>query len=115
MCIRDRKRSCTDGHLEEILQLLRQQTGHGGSGVGEKGGGEALPQWSGVGTTEEVTERARREKMRHELDIGHQRFKNVLCHLISLVHAVGLSTLRDDHNLRNIIVRSLRCLMCCNQ
>lgn len=42
-----------------------------------------------------------------ELKIGHKRFKHVLIHLTSLLHAVALATLRNDQDLRNIIVRIL--------
>lgn len=45
------------------------------------------------------------QDLREELELGKQKFKNTLCHLVSLLHAVGLSTLRDDHNMANIIVR----------
>jgi hypothetical protein len=47
----------------------------------------------------------RRRRLRAELELGHQKFKNVLCHIVSLLHAVALSTLRDDHNLSNLVVR----------
>lgn len=39
------------------------------------------------------------------LETGQKRFKNVLTHLISLLHAVAFSSLRDDCDLYNITVR----------
>ena len=37
---------------------------------------------------------------------GHQRFKNTMTHLVSLMHAVALQTLRDDYDMENIMVRA---------
>lgn len=36
---------------------------------------------------------------------AYDKFKDNLIHLISLLHAVGLATLRDDYNVENIGVR----------
>lgn len=40
---------------------------------------------------------------------AYDKFKDNLIHLISLLHAVGLATLRDDYNVENIVVRTLVC------
>jgi hypothetical protein len=36
---------------------------------------------------------------------GHIRFRDTLVHLVSLLHAVGLATLREDYDLDNLCVR----------
>lgn len=41
---------------------------------------------------------------------AHWNFKLVLVHLVSLLHAVALSTLRADFKLFNLEVR----IVCCN-
>lgn len=97
--------SATERHLEDIVQLLRRQAGGDALGAGGHQGEQALAVGCCEAAACELAERERRDKMRQDLEVGHQRFKNILCHLISLVHAVGLSTLRDDHNLRNLVVR----------
>jgi hypothetical protein len=53
----------------------------------------------------EATNEEPMRELRAELDSGHQKFKNILCHLVSLLHAVALGTLREDHNLQNLVVR----------
>ena len=40
-------------------------------------------------------------------EAGHQRFKNTFVHLVSLMHAVALATLRDDYDMENLVVRVL--------
>lgn len=35
----------------------------------------------------------------------HQWFRDTMIHLVSLMHAVALSTLRTDFNMENIVVR----------
>lgn len=35
---------------------------------------------------------------------GHVRFRDTLVHLVSLMHAVGLATLREDYDLDNLCV-----------
>lgn len=46
-------------------------------------------------------------KEAQNLEVEHQRFKNVTTHLLSLMHAVAFCTLRDDFDLYNLTVRSL--------
>ena len=36
----------------------------------------------------------------------HQWFCDTMIHLVSLMHAVALSTLRTDFNMENIVVRT---------
>ena len=38
----------------------------------------------------------------------HQWFRDTMIHLVSLMHAVALSTLRTDFNMENIVVRVYR-------
>jgi hypothetical protein len=42
---------------------------------------------------------------------AYDKFKDNLIHLISLLHAVGLATLRDDYNVENIVVRICDCYL----
>jgi hypothetical protein len=37
--------------------------------------------------------------------LEHEWFRNTLVHLVSLLHAVALATLRVDLNMENIVVR----------
>jgi hypothetical protein len=37
----------------------------------------------------------------------HQWFRDTMIHLVSLLHAVALSTLRTDFNMENIVVRPM--------
>lgn len=74
--------------------------------VGAKGDNVAsVPEQATKDKEKEIRRLIERDRIRRELEVGNHRFRNVLCHLVSLLHAVGLSTLRDDDNLRNIIVR----------
>jgi hypothetical protein len=38
---------------------------------------------------------------------AHNRFRDTLVHLVSLLHGVGLATLREDYNMENLYVRVL--------
>jgi hypothetical protein len=40
--------------------------------------------------------------------MAHWRFRDNFIHLVSLLHAVGLLTLRTDFNMENLTVRSDR-------
>lgn len=44
----------------------------------------------------------------------HEWFRNTLIHLISLMHAVALATLRVDFNMENLVVRAAPNLDICN-
>ena len=46
----------------------------------------------------------------------HDWFRDTMVHLISLMHAVALATLRDDYDMENLVVRLPSCMVavCCS-